>query len=144
MNSQFYFRGRVDAQIVNGVLYIPREIDNFYTLERNYFLKRELVEGFRYLGVYPREELNQELAKIGRNAIKLPRGFVQLEKIVANENAGLKLHSALKHLALGKDSKVKIIGTGPYFEVWKQEDFERYESLADLAGVEARLAESGI
>ena len=147
MEHEFRYRGRADAQIVNGVLYIPREVEDFHKLMRAYVLQEEETEGYRYLGVYPKDELIKDLLSEGNANKRLPNKFVPLEKVVRRDGTkGLRLPPHfLEYLHLERNSTTKIIGGGgPYFEVWKPEDFEKYESLADLEGVMSALAEREI
>ena len=147
MEHQFRYVGRADARVVNGVLCIPREMQDFYNLKRGYILREEETNGYRYLAVYPKKELSGGLLTDKNTSKKLPKKFVPLEKIVRKDGTkGLKfpLHS-FEYLHLERDSVAKIIGGGgTYFEVWKPEDFEKYESIADLEGAMSVLAQRGI
>ena len=131
MKNQFYFRGRVDAQVRDGVLYVPREVEDFYRLRRNYVHREGEIQGYRFLAVHPRLELMRSLFGDVNRSRELPNKFVPLEKVVRGyRTRGLKLPThSLEYLDLEQHSTAKIIGgERPYFEVWKPEDFARYES----------------
>ncbi len=147
MDRDFYFRGLVDAQIVNGVLYVPQKVTDFCRLRRSYALGEEQIEGFKYLAIYPKLELVRSLLREGITSKKLPSEFIPLEKIARKDGTkGLRLPAhSLEYLNTNANSTVKIIGGGSYyFGIWKPEDFETYGSLADLEVVTSALAEKGI
>lgn len=145
MSNKFYYRGRVNGKIRDGVLYIPRSVRDFYGLDREYLARKVESGGYRYLVVHSGKELVQEFLDRSEDNEPLSE-FEPLEVVVRNTKKGLKLQpDFLDYLYLEKNSKVTIIGYGrPCFEIWKRIDSKRFLELINLERVMASLARKGI
>ena len=139
--TKFIFYGRLPSQIKNGNLHIPDSLRSFYKCDRDYVLKKGILDKFRFLAIHPIEEV-PTVQEVGTtNDLSEP-----LEKLVVNGfTRGLKLHGEFReHLAVGKEADILLVGYGNLFDVWKPKDFEECQSSMSNEKIRTVLFEADI
>ena len=139
MNEQNFYSTR-NARIRSRVLEVPLGLRAFYASNCLYTLQEIRECGYRLLIIAQKQALNEDT-----------QNSTNLETVVRKNGArGLRLpQSSLTHLDLQDSSKrkyhkVKIIGDGSYFEVWKPEDFQIYQSKERIEDLLSLLENEGI
>ena len=154
MGDQFYFRGNFITGFRRSrerIIEIPKKARSFHVQPGNYIFEKSESDGYKYLTVYPESEWRGRLLQKEHISERQKDEFVSnsSELEVKVRTGGVSYFNLPgwvdEYLNSRNSPRFRFIGSGePYFEVWKPKDFEKYESLADLAESFSVLADRGV